>query len=85
MINIIRSRSDNCCGYIALCYKKTYKFESNVNRRLDALYSSIGVSMDSRKTMKDLEMTAINNNFYNINVFFITCTWININFIYIQK
>lgn len=42
------------------------KFESNVNRRLDALYSSIGVSLDSRKTMKDLEMIAIDNNLYNI-------------------
>lgn len=42
------------------------KFESNANRRLDALYSSIGVDLDSRKSVKDLEAIAINNNFYNI-------------------
>lgn len=42
------------------------KFESNANHRLDALYSSIGVALDSRKTVKDLENIAIDNNYYNI-------------------
>ena len=42
------------------------KFESNANRRLDALYSSIGVGLESRKTVKELETIAVDNNFYNI-------------------
>jgi len=33
MINMVYNSNDNCCGYIALCYKKTYRFESNVKNK----------------------------------------------------
>ena len=33
MINIVYSDNDNCCGYIALCYKKYIKAETNVKNK----------------------------------------------------
>ena len=34
MINIVYSNNDNCCGYIALCYKKHIKVELNIKTKI---------------------------------------------------
>lgn len=33
MINMVYSNNDNCCGYIAFCYKKHIKVESNIKSK----------------------------------------------------